>query len=173
MPVLGVPPGVAGTIVPNRALPRKAEAPSGWQLFWLVKKSHGTAAALRRMKIVKFSIREEIWLASSPAVLPVGMMTWALSSGVGLVAHPPLVRSLVNSWWGIPISRLEASPENISMDLFCAFQPNLVMVPSLPLVLNRPAMPAALLTACRKLRLLLKASSVVFSTKPSPKVGIG
>src|ERR1041385_6495346 len=143
MPVFGVPPETDGTMVPNSACPRRAEAPRGRQLFWLVKKSQGCAGALSRMKIVKFSIREEIWLASSPAVGPVGMITCVLSSGVELPAHPELVLSLVKSSLVMPISTLEASPENISMDLFCAFQPNLVMVPSLPLVLKRPLIPAA------------------------------
>src|SRR6478609_12204438 len=125
------------------------------------------------MKMVKFSIREEIWLASSPASPPVGMMTCVLSSGVKLVAQPPVVLSLVKSSLVMPISTLEASPENISIDLFCAFQPNLVMVPSLPLVLKRPVIPAALLTLLRAARLFFRMVSDAFSTKPSPKVGMG
>jgi hypothetical protein len=57
----------------------------------------------------------------------------------------------------IPISTLYASPANSSSDLFCAFQPNRAMVPSLPLLLvwplivrpdtwkfGRPLMPSAL-----------------------------
>src|SRR5437879_6135991 len=97
IPVLGAAPAVAGTTVPNSAWPRSAEAPSGWQVVWLVKASQGTGAAFSRIKIVKFSIREEIWLASSPALVPVGIITWVLSSGVVLVAHPLFVRSLVNN----------------------------------------------------------------------------
>ena len=40
------------------------------------------------------------------------------------MAHPPFVRSLLNSSLVMPSSTLEASPANINMDLFCAFQPN-------------------------------------------------
>lgn len=44
-----------------------------------------------------------------------------------------------------PISTLYASPENINKDLFCAFQPNRVIVPSLPLRLGNPEIPSAAL----------------------------
>jgi hypothetical protein len=44
-----------------------------------------------------------------------------------------------------PISTLYASAENINKDLFCAFQPNRVIVPSLPLRLGNPEIPSAAL----------------------------
>ena len=41
----------------------------------------------------------------------------------------------------MPISTLYASPENTISDLFCAFQPKRVIVPSLPVRFGRPEMP--------------------------------
>ena len=40
-----------------------------------------------------------------------------------------------------PISTLYASPAKIVRDLFCAFQPKRVMVPSLPLRFGMPLIP--------------------------------
>src|SRR5580704_17112421 len=65
------------------------------------------------------------------------------SSGVALNTQPATAdRSFGNASFDTPCSTLYASPEKISSDLFCAFQPNLVMVPSLPLPLNDPPMPS-------------------------------
>ena len=50
-------------------------------------------------------------------------------------------RSFWKSSLLIPISLLYASPANISRDWFCAFQPNLVMVPVLALRFGCPPMP--------------------------------
>src|SRR5437588_4035424 len=134
----------------------------------------GTGTALRRINAPKFTVSEEIWLASSPAVGPVGTIKWVLSSGVTLKTHPRMAdRSLGKSSLATPCSTLDASPEKISSDLFCAFQPKRVMVPSLPLVLKRPAMPRDDLRAPFAARLLCSALSGVFSTKPRPKVGVG
>src|SRR5439155_12438204 len=58
-------------------------------------------------------------------------------------------------------------------DLFCAFQPKRVMVPSLPLVLKRPEIPSD--RFCWELAAIeaRSAVSVVLSTKPRPYVGVG
>src|SRR5579864_6226986 len=56
-------------------------------------------------------------------------------------------------------------------DLFCAFQPNRLIVPSLPLWLKAPDMPKLLL------RLFFwfvnRVESSRFSISPAPKVGVG
>src|SRR6266852_2267282 len=49
-------------------------------------------------------------------------------------------RSVWNSSFVMPISTLYASPEKSSRDLFCAFQPNRAIVPSLPLLFAMPVM---------------------------------
>src|SRR5579862_3715468 len=76
-----------------------------------------------------------------------------VSSGDGFIRHPAgsgfggYPRSLGKSSLVMPISTLYASPANMSRDLFCAFQPNRVMEPSLPLRLGTPAMPRNCLPA--------------------------
>ena len=59
-------------------------------------------------------------------------MVWLLgvvkSSGVVLLAQSPARRSKGKSSLVMPISTFEASPVNISMDAFWAFQPNRVTV---------------------------------------------
>jgi len=72
-----------------------------------------------------------------------------------------------------PCSTLYASPAKIDSDLFCAFQPNRVMEPSLPLRLKCPPIAAAALCAAVPLNRLTSCSSEVFSTRPSPNVGVG
>src|SRR5215467_1137194 len=55
-------------------------------------------------------------------------------------------------------------------DLFCAFQPKRLMVPSLPLWLKAPLMP----TLIPWLALLVsRVESSIFSIKPAPNVGVG
>src|SRR5262245_44729336 len=73
----------------------------------------------------------------------------------------------------MPISTLYASPEKRRSDLFCAFQPSRVIVPSLPLRLGRPAMPRELLAAPLAAWLARIALSGICSTSPSPNVGVG
>src|SRR6478672_4086412 len=134
----------------------------------------GTGTAWRRRKPGKLTGREEIGLAKSPAPGPGGMIRLVVSSGVTLNTHPRMaLRSLGKTSLAMPCSTLEASPEKINRDLFCAFQPKRVMVPSLPLVLKRPAMPRAALAAAFAARLACRLLSGVFSTKPRPKVGVG
>src|SRR5580658_914115 len=56
-------------------------------------------------------------------------------------------------------------------DLFCAFQPKRLIVPSLPLWLKVPATPKLLLRLVAWL--LSRVESSRFSIKPAPKVGVG
>jgi len=88
-----------------------------------------------------------------------------------------VVFSLGNNSLVTPISTLEASPANISNDLFCAFQPKRVMVPSLPLRLKVPEMPSAAAAAAVAglliARLFTRVWSGVASTRPKPNVGVG
>src|ERR1700733_4572506 len=56
-------------------------------------------------------------------------------------------------------------------DLFCAFQPKRVMVPSLPLRFNAPEMPRLLLLLANCL--FKRVESSRFSIRPAPKVGVG
>src|SRR6202451_1595296 len=56
-------------------------------------------------------------------------------------------------------------------DLFCAFQPKRLMVPSLPLWLKAPLTPKLLLRFTSSL--FNKVESSMFSIKPEPKVGVG
>src|ERR1700693_2781042 len=63
----------------------------------------------------------------------------SVSSGVALKRQPGVSsRSWGESWVEIPISTLYASPANMIRDLFCAFHPKRVIVPSFPLVLTLP-----------------------------------
>src|SRR5580704_16282980 len=56
-------------------------------------------------------------------------------------------------------------------DLFCAFQPKRVMVPSLPLRLKAPPIPKLLLKLF--IWFLSRVESSRFSIRPAPKVGVG
>ena len=58
-------------------------------------------------------------------------------------------------------------------DLFWAFQPKRVIVPSLPLRLTRPLMPRLLLVVEFELRLFRMVVSEICSISPVPKVGVG
>src|SRR3989442_3283089 len=69
---------------------------------------------------------------------------------------------------------LYASPAKRSRDLFCAFHPKRVTVPSLPVVFTWPVMPSARLSpAGSAARLLLIAVSVMLSINPRPNTGVG
>src|ERR1700733_1288512 len=88
----------------------------------------GAGGARKRMKLVKFCVT----LVIPP--LDELVSKSVTSSGSLLKLQPEamaIFRSVGNNSLVTPISTLYASPENISMDLFCAFHPNLVMVPSL------------------------------------------
>ena len=59
-------------------------------------------------------------------------------------------------------------------DLFCAFQPKRVTVPSLPFLFTCPVMPnKAFNPVGSELRLRLMTVSVMLSIKPAPKTGVG
>src|SRR5215475_13304387 len=110
----------------------------------------GFGGARRRMKLANaetssITAGAGVWCgfdASSGYPLPprpkqlAGRPKTCSSSGVG--------RSCVNSRLLMPISTLYASPAKICSDLFCAFQPNREMVPSLPLLLKSPLIPRLL-----------------------------
>jgi len=78
-----------------------------------------------------------------------------------------------NNSFVTPTSTLYASPEKSSSDLFCAFHPKRVIVPSLRLVLKRPRIPSALFRVAFDASFVLSAPSALASIKPSPNVGVG
>src|SRR5205823_12353392 len=65
--------------------------------------------------------------------------------------------------------------EKMTSDLFCAFQPNRVIVPALPSRFSWPLMPKAVLAAALAGRSLLAmiVESVMASIRPAPNVGVG
>src|SRR5579863_3114071 len=104
----------------------------------------GFAGADRRMNAAKFTMSDDI-SEFVPIVVPklglpaLGLSRLVESSGEPLNTHPATaLRSLGNNSLDTPCSTLYASPTNMSTDLFCAFQPKRVMVPSFPLVLKLP-----------------------------------
>src|SRR6266403_312187 len=105
--------------------------------------------------------------------------TCELSSGVALKRQstgsisPELARSSANNSLVTPISTLYASPANSSSVAFCAFQPNRVMVPSLPLRLGRPEIRNACLALALTARLSRIVLSETLSIKPPPNTGVG
>src|SRR5258705_10632442 len=103
----------------------------------------GTGSDDKRENAAKLTVSDEKSEAGLPLVSVGDRMV--LSSGVPLNwQFGSVSRSLGKSSLVTPCSTLYASPAKISSDLFCAFQPKRVIVPSLPLVLKRPAIPAPL-----------------------------
>src|SRR5882672_2711831 len=108
---------------------------------------------------------------------------------LGVVANwqfPVSSRSVWKISLVIPISTLYASAENSSSDLFCAFQPNRAMVPSLPLLLvwpeiarpltekfGRPLMPRFDFCVALVAWFAAIAASGICSISPVPKAGVG
>ena len=91
-----------------------------------------------RMKLAKASMSEMTAVFEAPGVAGVGVKL-SVSSGVALKRQPDVSsRSCGNSWLVIPISTLYASPANMRRDLFCAFHPKRVMVPSFALRFTFP-----------------------------------
>src|SRR5437899_9717515 len=92
----------------------------------------GVGGARNRWKKANFSI----------ALNPAGVVSTAVSvTLLGTVTNWQLgfcSRSCWNSSLVMPISTLYASPENSNRDWFWAFQPNLAIVPSLPLLFVLP-----------------------------------
>src|SRR5213594_2853696 len=94
----------------------------------------GVGGARKRWKLAKFTM--------AGILLTLGV------TSLGTVANWQLVvssRSIGNASLVIPISTLYASPEKISRDGFCAFQPNRPMRPSLPIPVDTAADAEALL----------------------------
>ena len=117
----------------------------------------GVGGAERRINAAKLTTSE-----SAPVTL-------VKSSGVALNAHPVTsTRSFGKASFDTPCSTLYASPEKIKSDLFWAFQPKRVTVPSLPEVFNLPPIPNGVLCERVAARLFCSVASGVFSTKPRP-----
>src|SRR6476620_7578904 len=93
----------------------------------------GVGGAARRMKAAKLITSPDISLAV-PVVPPVlGLVICVASSGRRLKMQPACSdRSLPKPSLVTPCSTLYASIPKISSDLFCAFQPKRVIVPSFP-----------------------------------------
>src|SRR5260370_14773115 len=132
MPVNGDPAVVRdGVCHSGRPMLLKSDWPFNWELVLGV----GVGGADSRMNAAKFTTSDGVVLP------PVPMFVW--SSGVWLKMQPGTAeRSLGNTSFDTPDSTLYASPAKITRDLFCAFQPNFVTVPSLPFVFRRPPMPS-------------------------------
>src|SRR5262249_13091560 len=132
----------------------------------------GAGGAVRRMNAAKLTVSDD-----RSETLPTGLpftVRLVPSSGPGLKTQPGTAeRSLGKTSFETPCSTLYASPANINSDLFWAFQPNRVTVPSLPMVLRLPLIPSADFAAWFAARLALSVESGVFSTSPSPNSGVG
>src|SRR5215471_17184618 len=92
----------------------------------------GMGGARKRMKAANFS---------GPPMASAGVAASGFVMSLGTVANWQLdvsPRSWEKSSLEMPCSTLYASPAKIRSDLFCAFQPKRVTVPSLPLVLGEP-----------------------------------
>src|SRR5437879_8481225 len=96
-------------------------------------------------------------------------------SGKGFVAHfGSSLLSFGKNSLVTPISTLYASPENSSSDLFCAFHPKRVTVPSLPFVFTDPLMPRRRFRPVGSdARLFLIVASVMLSINPRQNSGVG
>src|SRR5215831_2929132 len=133
----------------------------------------GVGGADRRATSAKLTASDDMSEAE-PVFDPPSLSICVLSSGLPLNTQPgTALRSLGNNSFATPISTLYASPEKMSNDLFCAFQPKRVMVPSLPLLLKEPPIPSDARALAVALRLSIKAWSGVASTSPSPNIGVG
>src|SRR4029079_19522537 len=146
-------PTCGSALVPNSFWPRFSDAVA----------VVGCGSDDRRMNAANIVVS-----AAPPVVVSVA------SSGFELNTQPETAeRSLLNSSFDTPCSTLYASPANTSSDLFCAFQPNRVTVPSLPLRLSSPPTPQPLLALLFEARLATRSSSDTPSSRPRPTVGVG
>src|SRR6516225_12171394 len=139
----------------------------------------GVGGASIRMKLAKASMSERT------AVLEGGVeagVKLSVSSGVALKIQPGVSsRSWGKSWFVTPISTLYASAANLRRDLFCAFQPKRVIVPSfalrfaLPLrcALAWPEMPNPAFADVLAFMFARIAESGIASMSPAPKTGVG
>jgi hypothetical protein len=134
----------------------------------------GVGGASKRMNRAKLVVSGLL----SDTVLPLLIASTVLtvSSGRGLGEHCGEAlefRLLGNKSLVTPSSTLYASPANISMDMFCAFHPNRVIFPVLPLRLNCAEMPSDALCWAWAETALWRLASEMPSTNPSPNVFIG
>src|SRR5580700_7261387 len=161
----------------QRLQPMALKSAAPFKVDWV--EAAGVGAAERRLNAAKFTISDDI-SDSVPKLVPkFGLLAFWFnrlveSSGDPLNTHPvTALRSLGKFSFDTPCSTLYASPTKISSDLFCAFQPNRVMVPSLPLVLKTPPIFNDARADCVAARLACKLASGVASTRPRPNSGVG
>ncbi len=139
----------------------------------------GIGGASSRLNAAKFTTSDDISEAVPIDVPAFGLLAFPLRRGVASSGDPlntqpvTALRSFGNTSFDTPCSTLYASPTNISSDLFWAFHPNRVIVPSLPLVLKIPPIFSAALADCVAARLASNVASGVASTRPSPNSGVG
>ena len=98
----------------------------------------GVGGASIRMKSAKASMSERTAVLGLEAGVGLGVKL-SVSSGVALKRQPGVSsRSWGKSWFVTPISTLYASPAKMIRDLFCAFHPKRVIVPSFALMFALP-----------------------------------
>src|SRR6516165_7413762 len=155
----------AQPIIPKAARPLTIEGVSG----------AGAGGANIRIKFANASMSERT------AVLGVAVK-FSVSSGVALNRQLGVSsRSCGNSWLVTPISTLYASDAKIRRDLFCAFHPKRVIVPSFALRLalplkcafGRPEMRNSVLRDDSAYMLARIAESGRASISPLPNTGVG
>src|SRR5258705_13678536 len=116
----------AQPVLANVSRPRLIEsAPPGLS-------AEGVGGARKRMNSVKRSIE----LSTAAGVAPSRVAS--LLGTVATLQASVSSRSVGKAPLVMPISTLYASPEKISSDLFCAFQPKRPVVPSLPFLFGWP-----------------------------------
>ena len=141
----------------------------------------GVGGASIRMKLAKASMSEMTAVFELPVAAGVGVKL-SVSSGVALKRQPGVSsRSCGNSWFVTPISTLYASLANMRRDLFCAFHPKRVMVPSFALrftfplrcAFACPEIPNADFSDTLDCMFARMAESGIASMSPAPKRGVG
>src|SRR5260370_37636436 len=132
----------------------------------------GVGGAVIRMNAAKLTVSAAYAEAGLAGALPLTVM-FVASSGVALKTQPGTAeRSFMNTSLATPCSTLYASPAKMSNDLFCAFHPKRVTVPSLPIVFSFPWMPRAARCAAVESRFAFNLASRLFSPTPNPTPGV-
>src|SRR5271163_2005410 len=141
----------------------------------------GVGGASIRMKSANASMSER----TAGFELPVDgevVVKLSVSSGVALKRQPGVSsRSCGKSWFEIPISTLYASPANMRRDLFWAFHPKRVMVPSFALgftfplrcAFAWPEIPSDDFMVASDPIFARMTESGIASMSPAPKRGVG
>src|ERR1700676_1728310 len=141
----------------------------------------GEGGASIRIKLAKASMSERTAVFELPEVAGVGEKL-SVSSGVALKIQSGVSsRSCGKSWFVTPISTLYASLANRRSDLFCAFHPKRVMVPSFALrftfplrcAFACPEIPIADFSDALECMLARMAESGIASMSPAPNTGVG